>query len=504
MNRIHTRAAALLLCAAVLFSGCSGSGSGGGSEEGGTALQTEPLSEFTLAFAKSDGTNPYLSQNTITYQNAPLLYGQLVTIPPSFQLEMGLASAVAVNGPTVTIQMRTAFFADGAPVTAGDAAASLEAARQSAVYGGRFTNVSAVSAAGSTVTITLNEPDSLFAYLLDIPVMKASQVGAATPTGSGRYTPVLNEESALVFSKNPHYDGSVPVDTIRLLELSGLDALVSSLNIGDVSLYSSELEQDSGSIACSTEYYKTNSLVFLGLNDGRGARQSPTVRQAISSAVDRSVLCEKGYFSRAYPATGALNGSYPALGGKQYLPSTADRETAAQQMALGGYSVSELDGYATDANGQRLNLKLLVCTQGVGKRYTANLIREQLAAAGIAVEIEETDSFEEYTRRVSAGDFDMYIGEVKLYNNMDIGVFLKGGAASYGVLPSEGLLNAYAAFRQDTAAADAFETAFADEVPYVPLLFRRGVVSYSRGITGVQPSVSDVFYQFEQFAAIKE
>ena len=375
---------------------------------------------------------------------------------------------------------------------------------QSAVYGGRFTNVVSVSAAGSAVTVTLAEPDSLFAYLLDIPVMKAAEVGASLPTGSGRYTPAIDGDGDLVFSRNPHYAGSVPVDTIHLLELSGLDALVSSLNIGDISLYSSELEQDSGSTACSTEYYKTNNLVFLGLNDGRGALQTPAVRQAISSAVDRSVLCEKGYFSRAYPATGALNGSYPALGGRQYLLSAADREAAAQQLEAGGYTVSELEGYATDANDQRLTLKLLVCTQGVGKRYTATLIREQLAAVGIAVEIEETDSFEEYASRVAAGDFDMYIGEVKLYNNMDIGVFLKGGAASYGVFASEGLLSAWASFRQDAAQADAFETAFANEVPYVPLLFRRGVVSYSRGITGVQPSVSDVFYQFEQFAAIKE
>lgn len=41
---------------------------------------------------------------------------------------------------------------------------------------------------GSAVVVALTEPDSLFTYLLDIPVMKAGEVAFAQPTASGRYT----------------------------------------------------------------------------------------------------------------------------------------------------------------------------------------------------------------------------------------------------------------------------------------------------------------------------
>lgn len=496
----------LFLSVFLFFSGCgtNAASSSPNDESGSSTLQTEPLSSFTLAVAKNDGTNPYLSQNTLTFQNAPLLYGQLVTIDPSFQLQMGLAASVSVSGTAVVIQMGSGSFADGTSVTAADAAASLSAAKQSAVYAGRFANVTAISVQGNSVAVTLAEPDALFAYLLDIPVLKAAETAASFPMGSGRYTPAKDENGNRIFQKNPFYTGTVPIDTIQLLELSGQDALASSLSIGDLSFYSSDLAQDNGSIACSTEYFKTNELVFLGVNNTRGALQNAAVRKAISAGVDRTTLCEKGYFSRAYPATGALNASYPILGGKQYLGTGQDQSGALSALSAAGYTISQLDGFATDAAGQRLTLKMLVYTPGVGKRYTASLIKEQLASVGIEVQIEEMDSFTDYSARIAKGDFDLYIGEVKLYNNMDQNVFLKGGAASVGVSPSEGLLSAYAAFRQSTDGAEAFETAFSAELPYIPLLYRRGTVSYARTITGVQPSLSDVFYQFEQFKTIKE
>ena len=49
----------------------------------------------------------------------------------------------------------------------------------------------------------------------------------------------------------------------------------------------------------------------------------------------------------------------------------------------------------------------------------------------------------------------------------------------------------------DSAAAPAFEAAFAQELPYLPLLWQGGVTVARRGARGVASSVSDLYYAFE-------
>lgn len=141
-----------------------------------------------FAIAVSEGSyNPYLNANTLTEQVAGLLFEKLVRISPRMELEMRLADAVTVSGATVTIRLRSGCtFADGAPLTASDVAASLLAAKASAFYAGRLANMTDVQAPdASTVVLTLAAPDSLFAYLLDLPILKAAETASPSPPPAG-------------------------------------------------------------------------------------------------------------------------------------------------------------------------------------------------------------------------------------------------------------------------------------------------------------------------------
>ena len=95
---------------------------------------------------------------------------------------------------------------------------------------------------------------------------------------------------------------------------------------------------------------------------------------------------------------------------------------------------------------------------------------------------------------MQAGQFDLYIGEVKLYNNMDISPFLEGGAVSVGIQQSEALTLSYEAFRANMSAAGAFEQQFAAEMPWIPLVWRSGTVVSSRSVSGLSASISNLFY----------
>lgn len=469
---------------AALFSGCGGAPDSSSAVGGGVPaaqVSGEDTGEFILPYSSADGFNPYLSKSNITLLNSRLLFTNFVDITNDFELEYRAARSVVSSG--------------------ADAAASLEAARQSAVFGARFANMGAVRYSGNTVTVTLNRPDSLFAYLLDIPVLKAGEVGAASPTSSGRYS-VGQDDKGTILTANPDFAQKTALPTIRLVELSGYDALVSGLNIGAISLFSSEQESDlAGSIICNTAYFNLNNLVFLGIQavGESSPLAQPALRQAINLAVSRRQIADKAYYSRAYVATGVVNPRFPGEAAAATLAEEADLDAARALIESLGYARDAASGYYQDAAGKRLSFTLLCYSGSSFKRYAATLVAGQLEECGIEVTVQEDGDFASYHDKIASGQAPLYIGEVKLYNNMDMDVFFaEGGDAHTGVSASETLLAAYDAMKADISGLAAFEAAFAAEMPFVPLVYKNGVATYSKDFSGLSPTVSDIFYQFER------
>ena len=220
-------------------------------------------------------------------------------------------------------------------------------------------------------------------------------------------------------------------------------------------------------------------------------------RAMVSQLVDRRQLAESSYLGRAYPAVGAINSFYPCVNSQQVLLANQNTDGVAEFFAQLGYTMDVQSGYWADGTGKRVSLRLLVYTGSTYKKYAASLIQQQLASQGIEVQILETDDFDAYRQQITDGQFDLYIGEIKLYNNMDLSPFFSGGAASAHLAQSETLSAAYGAFRANKSAAGDFEAVFAAEMPYIPLLWRSNTVVAARGISGLTSSLSDVFYSLD-------
>ncbi len=496
---------AFLTALTFFISSCGNTGTPQTNGQGNAGQSTGGnITGLALPYSASAGFNPYLSDNALTCQSAQLLYCRLITVDPSFNIVYNLAARIETGGTAATIDIETDWhFADGTPITAQDVAASLLAAKTSGLYAARFANVVSVTPiGGGTVAVQLQEADSLFAYLLDVPIMKASETGLRAPTASGRYYVGTTAEGEAAFLQNSFYPAAqnLPADVIALTELSSMDALVGSLNIGDISFYATERETDvAASIANKTAYYKMNNLVYVGFNMGGGSVfSSVALRRAVNAALSRSLICEKAYFARGYVAKGVVNTAYPFAGGAGLFSAEADTAAAAAFLSEAGYTLSAGSPYCTGPGGVVLSVTLLCPAGSTGKVYAANLIKEELAKVGIEVRLVTAENFESYIALLAAGNFDMYIGEVKLYNNMDMAPFFTpGGGAHYGIEISPTLAAAYNAFRQNSDALPAFEEAFAAEIPFAPLLYRCGTLAYNRSLTGVNPSISDLFYEFE-------
>lgn len=454
--------------------------------------------ELTLGYTPADGFNPYLVNSSLVLQNSGLLFERLVEVTPSMDLDYRLAQSIDTTDTQVIINLRGGcYFADGTPISIDDVAASLEAARASSIYGGRFSNVETVQVVENSLVLSLHSPDSLFAYLCDIPILKADEAYSSHPTASGRYT--YGSDDTLVRNSRAPFAEDGPAQ-IRLSTVNSYDEMVSGLAVGNLNLYSAA-HDGSGSAGSGKEsYYKTNQLVYLGVNSAssKPILAAPAGRQLLSAMANRRQLAEKSYYSRAYPATGAVNSFYPCVNSQQVILAETDTASPDEAMAALGYVRGE-DSLWHKANpdgspGEALSLSLLYFDNGSYRSYAAALYAQQLLAQGITLNVVQADSFEQYQQAVQSGDFELYIGEVKLYNNIDLGPFWAGGALSAGLAQSEELAAAYSAFKANKSAAGQFEQAFAAQMPYIPLLWRYNTVISGFGVQGFTSSVSNVFY----------
>ena len=144
------------------------------------------------------------------------------------------------------------------------------------------------------------------------------------------------------------------------------------------------------------------------------------------------------------------------------------------------------------------NLTLLVNQENSFKVSAAEYLAQTLSAAGVVITI-RTLPWEEYTAALTAGDFDLYYGEVKLTADWDLRPLLAtGGSLNYGGWANEttnSLLAAYVSASDREAAMEALCTHLQQQVPLIPLCFKSTSVLMQAGVVeGLRPTMTNPFY----------
>ena len=172
-------------------------------EEGGSTPVTRPtdgeeMQDLTLTYYAEESMNPILSTNYTNRALFSLLYQSLFVTNRDYQVEPQLCKTYSVSEDMrqYTFTIENATFSDGSPLVLADVLATLEAAKESDYYGGRFTHISTMEISGDNLVITLDTPMEDLPLLLDIPILKANQLDLTHPLGTGPY--ILNRaESCL-------------------------------------------------------------------------------------------------------------------------------------------------------------------------------------------------------------------------------------------------------------------------------------------------------------------
>ena len=509
---------ALLLSAAVLlglFSGCGTTDNSayvptgdalfheGDDLEEYLSSGEEEIDQLTLGYYPDRSMNPLIAA---TYTNRVLLslmYQGLFAVDSNYNPTPILCSRYQVSADnkvwTFYVEV-SATFSDGTRVSINDVYASYEKAMTTDYYKGRFTHVDSISVSeDGGITFTLKYPYQNLPLILDVPIVKASELDAEFPVGSGPYT-FEEGSTGPMLVKNANWwcqKAKLPTnaETITLVDAQDPSHLRDEFEFADVSLACTDPCADSyADYRCDKEMWDCDNGVFLFVacnvtysdffEDGK-------LRQIMTYAIDRETIVKENYHGLAQPATLPASPSFP-----YYNDALAARFEYDPMRFIDGLSAVNIP--VDPDTGQKKQMRLLVNVDDSARLRTARELAEHLTELGLDCGTLEYGSTTNptYQTVLSANNWDICLGQTRLSANMD----LSGFFAPWGSLYMSGLTNGDIQEYNLMALENSgnyynLHQKVAEYGSVVPVLFGNYAVYSHRGsLTDLTPARDNVFY----------
>lgn len=490
---------------------------------------------MTLLYSSADTFNPYTLKTDVNRQLCKLLYEPLVKVSNEFEAVYAIAKSVVIKGKTCTVTLKSAKFSDGTAVTAEDVEYSYNLAKKSkTTYGKKLYGVSSVSASGNKVVFKLEKNDPYFENVLDFPIIKKnsdtktdSDSVSLPPVGCGRYK--LNSARDGLVINNRYYGKKSAVKEIRLINAPDTESVAHYTEIGAADMYFSEISDGNIMRMSGTrEEINLNNLVYIGINQNYAPLNEQALRQAISTALNRVKICEEAYYNNAVAATGVFHPLWEETKSVQNIQIEANKEITVENLEEIGYNKLNSGGIRVNSNGIPLKFTLLVNSENRIRVLAANTIAEQLKGMGIGITVVEK-KYKQYKAALKKGEFQLYLGEIKFTDNMDVSsLFIKGGSAAYG-LPKKNVNNKNTSSKSVSSATaskvssktETIKTSsqtvleefykgkttvkdvasvLQTEMTVVPICYRTGVLFYNDKIENVNnSSLSDIYFSIDSY-----
>ena len=487
----------IFLCVCLLLAGCGtqkdpyvATGDGLTLDEittpTGSAITEQTMS---LAYYPGRSLNPYSCTDLTNRVLFGLLYQGLFAVDSDYQASPVLCSGYQVSRDmkTYTFQIAAASFSDGTALTPADVAASLMAAKESPYYSGRFGYMESALAEGENVVVTLTTPYENFLLLLDVPIVKASQVADNQPLGTGPY---FYETIASQLRLRRRTDwwcvANLPVTAQKISLVEGENAaqLRDQFEFSNLGLVCTDPGSESY-VDFHSDYELWDSengiFLYLACNSRSAVLSHDSIRAALTNAIDRSSLVDSYYRGFAYAAV---------------LPASPQSPFYSQVLAgQYRYDPDILTDAVAAAGIEGTSLVFLVNTDDGLRLRAARAIAESFRSCGLKITMSELDG-EKYRAALAAGEFDLYLGQTKLSANMDLSAFFAPeGTLSFGGMDDPAL---HALCQEALANNGNYYTLhkmiFEDGL-LCPILFRSNAIFVQRGtFEDLFPTRDNVFY----------
>ena len=494
------RIGALLLCAALtVLCGC-GSDSEKPYVPTGDALYQEDATEpnqaevtkeqIIIPYYPDRSLNPYQCTDYTNKTILSLLYQGLFSLDQDYQAWPILCKSYQVSWDlkTYTFTLADATFSDGTAVTAADAAASLKAAKKGDVYKGRFEQVDKISVTDdNNLQIKLKVPCESLPMLLDVPIVKESEVDASTPLGTGPYVFQPGEQPMLQRRSGWWCNGSVPVtaQTIRLMNAGTPSELRDAFEFSNLSLVTTDPGNDAyADFHSDYELWESENGIFLYLacNTESQVLSNADLRRELLQAINREAIITEFY--RGFATATML----PASPHSPVYNASLANQYPYEPMRL----IQAVEEYQDTATQE---VFLLVNNDDSIRLRVANKIAQDLNSCGMKVKVNALPT-REYLDALNKGEFDLYLGQTRLSSNMDLSAFFAPkGSLSVGGLSDVATYSLCLDALANSGNYYNLHQKVLEDGLIIPILFRSYAIYTQRGsFRGLTPARDNLFF----------
>ncbi len=461
--------------------------------------EEEDTQELTLAYYPNRSLNPLFGSDYTNRVLMSLMYQGLFAVDNSKNVTPILCASyrVSANNRTWVFYLESdATFSDGTRVTAQDVVASYEQAQKNDYYMNRFYHFSGIEITeDGGIAFYLDTAYENLPLLLDIPIVKAAEVEATLPLGTGPYVFTEGIGGAHLQRVSNWWCGSLKIpatdESIDLVEVSSVADVRDQFQFGDVSVVC--VNPMSGTFAeyrCDYELWEIESGYFMYLGCSiyySDFFQDGTLRTFLTYAIDRATLAEDAYNGMANPVT------LPCSPTEVFYSTTLASEYEYDPLKF----IDRMRSYQIPKTekGAEQEMRLLVNSADSARVQIARSIAETLTDLGLPCTTMEY-SGSAFRAAVQNMNYDIYLGLTRLSANMDLTEFFRNwGEMSWGSLNNETLYSLCLSALENSGNYYNLYKVLAEDGRIIPVMFGYYAVYAQRGlIPDLNPSRDNVFY----------
>jgi ABC-type transport system substrate-binding protein len=443
-----------------------------------------------------------------------LVYDSLARMSSDDYLpEPWLASGWAVNGNTITFQMRSgAKWSDGTNLTVSDIAYDYN----QTIYAGHF----AVMGAG-TIAFTLPTGGGRFmGEGIYLPIAHKNNDAAFSFSGPYYANDTTSPDHFTVATNLNHWRGRPYLDYIRYDYYSNMSLAACAFidrKATFMGMALSDNDVNSENWPCNKRIVDTNNplpqlfnslnpglaVIYMGMNDAPSSPLSdPAVRLAITRTIDRDGYA--GSFKDALISKSELADSFISQYNTYWFNSSIPKYRVPRQIVnnletkifdainadleAAGYMDWNFDGWREKPNGQPLNLTLLLVGSNINSFKMKGTLMNDIQSIGLRISERSMDTEAEVMSEVQSGNFTLYLGTLKgaldpnflrdyFYSTEPTNYFDYDSTTMDGYLDT--IRNSFDVTTRQKAARDA-QNWISMDVPSAPILHMKAVYVFDK------------------------
>lgn len=456
--------------------------------------ETQPEEqELMMMYYPDSSMNPLYSTDVTNRTLFSLIYQSLFVVDNAYNVSPVLCKSYSYTRDMrmYTFYIADATFSDGSALTPEDVYATYTAAMASGIYSGRFSHVYKLTLEeDGGISFRLDTPMENFTLLLDVPILKASEINAEYPLGTGPYRFETTNSGARLRRRLRWWcSATLPINTssIPLMEAKSATHIRDSFEFSNVGLVCADPSSASyADYRCDYELWdcENGNMLFLACNLNSPVFSNADLRSAITYAIDRNSIVDKIY--RGFARSTSLPASPQSPYYNDSLAARYEYNPALFAQAVKNANIKQKDDEP---------IIFLVNKEDTIRLRVVRSIQDMFKACGLTLTLLELEQ-DKYLETLKSGEYDLYLGQTRLSANMDLTTFFSPtGSITYGGFADTEIYSLCLDALANRGNYYNLHAKIATDGRLCPILFQSYSICATRGLaSNLEPSRDNVFY----------